>query len=940
MDQQCVLICIETLTKFCYTPYEEWGTMRRIERINLLCSKKSQFITREMIYSGQEVGMTASEIADELQLLRNNVSADLNNLVKDGQLIKILGKPTRFVAKTRLTNILGIKYIGQKECATLTDLIEKLPVTTNNSPFDQLIGSKKSLAPVVHLVEAAITYPPHGLHTIIFGESGTGKSLLAEKMFEYGRLENMFPEDSKLVILNCADYATNPQLLLSQLFGSVKGAYTGADTDRTGLIEEANGGILFLDEIHRLPPEGQEMLFHYIDKNCYFKLGDTKNSHYANALLIAATTESPNSVLLETFKRRIPVTVQMPNLNERSFSERLELINFLYEKEAHRIDTKIQVKAEAIKPLMSYYPEGNIGQIKSDVQLSIARALLEKKKSNQPDVLVTKDFFSPTVTKSLLKLTNEDKREINLLVGNKDFTFGQQTIAKMAPKFDYDFLAFFEQHEKDGDSLDKLFNDYTQEIAKQSIKDENFSFFLNEDIKGIVLTISDILYEDLGIIIDKNINIALSLYIYSHTEENAPNFFKKSVSAKRLPERIIKTVRKIIKQLESKKQFYFKEADIEFLAMIIESFQKKEKKKEIALFICAHGDSVASEISRTTNDLLNNKIVYPIDMGLDVSPSHIYETLKIKIQMVEEKDVILFVDMGSIASLEANLIKDTAKNVIIIESIEPLMILETAQNVENLSMDFNTCIERIQQINKQKYANLTRKIETHFELGKKKIIYTVCTTAEGSAQFLKENLKNILRGMNIFDIDVKAIRGDNAAEIMNKMKSDDVLIVAIVGTINPNIAHIPFVSLQEVVLQDGIRKILQYADIGIKSSDKQEIVTFNREVIIDMGIDSIDKYLYLLSADKMKKSLNAFVKQVETAFGKKFANDVVLKLIIHTACLIERILLNNSEITLPQKDVNKEPYAQMIKLAFEEIEREYNIVISIDECYFIAEIIE
>lgn len=914
--------------------------MRRIERVNVLCSQKSQSITKEMIHSGQEIGCTASEIADELQLLRNNVSADLNNLVKSGQVLKILGKPTRFISKAHLTSILGIKYIGLKECNSLSKLIEEIPMKTNSSPFDQLIGSKKSLSPVVHLVEAAITYPPHGLHTIIFGESGTGKSLLAEKMYEYGRTEKVFSEESKFVILNCADYATNPQLLLSQLFGSVKGAYTGADKERSGLIEEANGGVLFLDEIHRLPPEGQEMLFHYIDKNSYFKLGDTTTIHYANALLIAATTESPNSVLLETFKRRIPVTVQMPNLHERSFSERLELIEFVYINEANRIDTKIHVKAEAIKPLMSYYPEGNIGQIKSDIQLSIARALLEKKKSNQQEVIVTKDFFSPTVTKSPLKLTKEEKREISILVGNNDFTFGQQTVAKTAAKFDYDFLAFFEKNENKGDSLDKIFNDYTQEIAKQSIKDENFSFFLNDDIKDIVLTISDILYEDLEIIIDKNINIALSLYIYGHTEENSPRFLKKSVASKKLPEKIIRTVRRIIRQLESKKQFFFNETDIELLAMTIDSFQKKENRKETALFICAHGDSVASEISRTVNELLDEKIVHPIDMGLEVSPSNIYDSLKQKIQMVEESNVLLFVDMGSITSLETNLIADTAKNLLIIESIEPLIILETAQNVENLSMDFNTCIERIQQISEQKYLNLTRKIETHFELGRKKIIYTVCTTAEGSAQFLKENLKKVFQSMSIFDIDVKAIRGDNASDIMNRMKSEEVQIVAIVGTVNPNIAHIPFVSLQEVVLHDGINKILKYADIPVKNSDDQSIITFNREVIIDMGIESIDKYLYLLSADKMRKSLYAFVKAIESSFKKTFENAVVLKLIIHTACLIERILLNNSKIILPQKSVHQDNSAQLIKKAFEEIEKEYTISIPIDECYFIMDIIE
>ncbi len=59
-------------------------------------------------------------------------------------------------------------------------------------------------------------------------------------------------------MFNCAEYANNPELLTSKLFGHAKGAFTGADRAVSGLIETSNGGVLFIDEVHRLPPEGQE----------------------------------------------------------------------------------------------------------------------------------------------------------------------------------------------------------------------------------------------------------------------------------------------------------------------------------------------------------------------------------------------------------------------------------------------------------------------------------------------------------------------------------------------------------------------------------------------------------------------------------------------------------------------------------------------------------
>ncbi|MCB7288153.1 sigma-54 factor interaction domain-containing protein, partial [[Clostridium] scindens] len=88
--------------------------------------------------------------------------------------------------------------------------------------------------------------PPRGLHTLIHGPSGVGKSQLAEAMYHFAIHVGTIQKDSPLVIFNCADYADNSELLLSQLFGYVKGAFTGADHEKSGLVEKADGGILFL----------------------------------------------------------------------------------------------------------------------------------------------------------------------------------------------------------------------------------------------------------------------------------------------------------------------------------------------------------------------------------------------------------------------------------------------------------------------------------------------------------------------------------------------------------------------------------------------------------------------------------------------------------------------------------------------------------------------
>ena len=97
----------------------------------------------------------------------------------------------------------------------------------------------------------------------------------------------------KFTTFNCADYAHNPQLLMSHLFGYAKGAFTGATEDHDGLIQEADGGMLFLDEVHRLPPEGQEMIFYFMDHGTYNRLGETAKARHADVRLVCANDGRP-----------------------------------------------------------------------------------------------------------------------------------------------------------------------------------------------------------------------------------------------------------------------------------------------------------------------------------------------------------------------------------------------------------------------------------------------------------------------------------------------------------------------------------------------------------------------------------------------------------------------------------------------------------------------
>ena len=311
--------------------------------------------------------VTTKEIADDLGILRNNVSKELNVLVRAGKLSKLAGRPVKYQSLAAETDTL-IPQTGSK----MPDPAE--PVL-RPSIFDTMIGQKDSLKTQIEQAKAAILYPPHGLNVLITGPTGSGKTYFANAMHQFAVNQAMI-ENKNFVTFNCADYAHNPQLLMSHLFGYVKGAFTGAQEDREGLIQKANGGILFLDEVHRLPPEGQEMIFYFMDHGIYSKLGEITKVHHADVRLICATTEDPESSLLKTFVRRIPITIQMPQFEARSVREQLALLKRLLTLEANRTQKNITVTEDVVKALLGSVTFGNVGQLKSNIQLVCAQGFL------------------------------------------------------------------------------------------------------------------------------------------------------------------------------------------------------------------------------------------------------------------------------------------------------------------------------------------------------------------------------------------------------------------------------------------------------------------------------------------------------------------------------------------------------------------------------------
>ncbi|HAC40201.1 MAG TPA: sigma-54-dependent Fis family transcriptional regulator [Rikenellaceae bacterium] len=215
-------------------------------------------------------------------------------------------------------------------------------------------------------LETAVKFAPTGLSVLIQGESGVGKENVARIIHQFStrRQGNFF-------VVNCG--ALPKELVNSELFGHVKGSFTGAVDNRKGYFEESDGGTLFLDEIAELPLESQALLLRVLQSGEYRKVGSNKVEH-TDVRVVAAT----NVHLYEAVKRgkfredlyfRLSAAqIRIPPLRERKGDIYLLFRKFTSDFSEVNGMCKISLKPEAIRLLEQYRWPGNIRQLQGFTQ--------------------------------------------------------------------------------------------------------------------------------------------------------------------------------------------------------------------------------------------------------------------------------------------------------------------------------------------------------------------------------------------------------------------------------------------------------------------------------------------------------------------------------------------------------------------------------------------
>lgn len=900
----------------------------------ILESEKTTTITEEAFKFA-----TTKQIANFTNQKITIVNHHLNNLFKEEAVIKINTKPVYYIPVSVL-----IKHIGKSPKKDLYDNFSELAKEVDQSILDKLIGSTRSLSEVIRQCKVALKYPTDGLPLLITGKTGTGKTFLVKQLYEYAKSEGILLKGAPLEIFNCAEYADNPELLSSKLFGHKKGSFTGAVDDKKGIIDVSDGGILFIDEVHRLSPESQEKLFYFIDEGKYKPIGENLEWSHAKVRLMFATTEDVDNYLLDTFIRRIPIVTRIPSLKMRGYQEKKEFLLYFLKEESKRMNQLIDINIGLFRFLVNYSYEGNVGEMKNIVKYLVGNAFVnDMRLKDKVEIVVS---YLPDKMKAqtihLVDLYSEERIIIKPTgqVEDPDYNHKKNLFAQMYNEMNNYNSQLMDQDISTEEYINKSFDVLemlTENHNSKKIVDSKTQESIQQTIKHISEIMFDVHQIEMSLEVQKFISIYLeNILLFENADIVMTDSIKKILEILKekmsIPYNQTLLLSEMLYQFLPYTEGILSDFDILLFTITVTYYYNKFSIGKMQGVIICHGHATASSLAQTANQMIGERVFHGIDMNLDVSFYEISSKLKRYLSLHETRNgTVILIDIGHTEDLRLTLQDQVEGPFAMIDNVSTKLALDVGFKIIN-----NENISELTKISSQNHFSKYSLFEP--EVPKEKALIISCHTGIETSKKLKEIFTDnipLTAGIKLVVTDF---------EHLVHMKTNTTFfaryrVIGCIGTDNPDITDVPFLGLDDIMSEEGITHLHR---IFSEYLSLKEISDLNNGLMTVLSLENLVTMLSILNPEKTIQLITEMIELFQNKFDLLIPNNLRTALYIHISCMIERVItrtyVENNNYDL-DKFISEHPYfIKVMKEGLTNFEINYHVEVDMSEIAYLYEL--
>ena len=874
-------------------------------------------ITRELGPNSVNV-FTTARIASDCAVSRNLASQYLNELVRDGMVVKVNARPVLFLHRRGLERYLQTT-LDQSEYASMRELLSTVGAA-ERVDYDKAIGCDLSLGACIEQLKSAMCYPPHGLPVVIVGGHGTGKSLFSHLTYEYGINTGVLPKDSRYVAVDCSRYSDNESALERDVFG---------DATVTGAVREANGGVVYLHRVDHLSQTTCELLLSRIAEEEQAR-GEAASA-YRPVRFILATARPAGGKEVARLSRALPITVTLPRFSERTEEERSTLVMHYLRVEGRRVASDVSISRGALRALVGADFAENIDGLKACITNCCAGAYLNR----DDEHLTIRSYNLPS---HILGTTPPQADDDQLVTGDKRVSSETSSHA----------ISFFQQmvdsylSYRDGHVS---FDEFFMAASEAAHANQDFQNFDTQTVnprlssyERVLNPIVDEVNTDYGIELSRKVarSLAQSLSIQLWGGLYVSLWRRKN---RDVLDQMVSTLSKsslttatIVGQIAAKVRVALG-VELDALSLlplyleVRETINSTTDGRETLGVILCHGYSTATSIADAANRILHQRVFEAIDMTYDQEVADIVGPLsRLFERFTYCTTVVVLVDMGSLAQVSDAIPGVVNGDLYIVNNVSTGLALEVGAAIVahedidgTLRAGTGSCAPTYQVVRGTKGYDA---IAFCSEAG--------TPAADKIRQLVQDSLPEQL-SIRLVTCDYGELEhhGDQAT-VFGSYR-----VRALVGTMNPGITTVPFVALEDI-LYAGTSDALDRALARVLGPE--EMVEFHSRLLRNLTLRNVAESITILNPEMLYVEADRAMQELSRLSGETIDSRRQIGLYVHLCGLIERLVTKNFVDDYP--DVEKferenEEFIRWFRASFSDMCKRYKVEIPVSEVAYV-----